>query len=270
MILLEGPNRELRAQLGPALRDQLIAQNASLHVSGDHDRPSLQRLVKLVHADTRWQVRDGLPLGHLDADARHMIAYGLLAAGTLVVICANDGNLTMGQAEDLTPYPRVLPLYCVFPGDDLTLEVMRIAVLASAAIYEANNIWTYGGNGYTTRGPIMLVGDKPNPFVPADEGRRLAFVSHHGCSIYLHDAMRRAGGRYYVTNAYKFKRRAENLQALKDEILMVRPSKTVALGAEAAEMLSSLGTPFVATYHPQYWRRFRADRLEELVTELRP
>jgi len=247
------------------------AENPSLHVSGENFRPRLERLVQLVHADHRWQIRDGLPLDQLAPEARHMLAYGLFAAGTLVVICAEHTQLSIGRAEELTPYPRVLPMYCVFPHEDLAQEAQEIVRLWRAAVHEATEFWPYGSNGYTARAPIMLVGDRVNPFVPAELGkRRMAFVSHHGCSLYLHDAMRRAGGRYYVTNAIKAKRKSTNMQALREEVEKVRPSRIVALGTEAAEALSQLGVKFTTTYHPQYWRRFQASRLGELVDCLQP
>jgi hypothetical protein len=271
MILLEGPNRALRTQLGPAIRAAMPAENPSLHVSGDNFRPKLQRLVHLVHADHRWQIRDGLPLDHLEPDARHMIAYGLYAAGTMVVICAEDGSLTMAQAEDLAPSRRVLPLYSVHPGDDLAKEAQHIALYWRMAVQEASRFWHYGSNGPTQRSPIMLVGDRANPFVPAElNQRRMAFVSHHGCSLYLHGAMRRAGGRYYVTNAVKANKKTWNLLALREEIEKVRPSRIVALGTEAAEVLAKVDARFTTTYHPQYWRRFQASRLGELVDCLQP
>lgn len=271
MILLEGPNRELRAKLGPLIREAMPAESPSLHVSGENFRPRLERLVQLVHADHRWQIRDGLPLDQLAPEARHMLAYGLSAAGTLVVICAADGFLSIGRAEELAPSPRVLPLYAIFPQEDLAAEVHEIARLWRAQVHAANEFWGYGSNGPTTRAPIMLVGDRVNPFVPAElNKRRMAFVSHHGCSLYLHDAMRRAGGRYYVTNAIKAKRKTTNMQALREEIEKVRPARIVALGTEAAEALSQLGASYVTTYHPQYWRRFQASRLGELVACLQP
>lgn len=271
MILLEGPNRELRAKLGPLLREHMPCENPGLHVSGENFNPTIRRAVGIVHADHRWQIRDGLPVTNFHLDVRHMLAYGLFSAGTVVVICANDATLTMAQAEELTPFPRVLPLYGVFPGDDLAAEVDKIARIWRAAVHEANRYWIYGSNGPTERSPIMLVGDRVNPFVPAEaDTRRLAFVSHHGCSLYLHDAMRRAGGRYYVTNAVKSKYKNRNLLALKEELEKVKPCRVVALGAEAGEMLANVGAKFEATYHPQYWRRFRAAEIAELVDCLRP
>lgn len=270
MILLEGPNRALRAKLGPLLQAAMPAENPGLHVSGEEFSPTIRRAVKIVHADHRWQIRDGLPTHNFHPEVRHMLAYGLFAAGTVVVICAEDEHLTLAQAEELTPYPRVLPLYCVFPHEDLGREVEEITRIWRAAVHEANEFWGYGSNGPTTRSPIMLVGDRANPFMPIEEARRLAFVSHHGCSMYLHDAMRRAGGRYYVTNAMKSKLRGPNQRALKEEIQKVKPRRIVALGTEAAGMLSSIDAKFELTYHPQYWRRFHAGRLNELVASLQP
>lgn len=270
MILLEGPNRALRAKLGPLLQQAMPAENPSLHVSGENFSPTVQRAVKILHTDHRWQIRDGLPLYNFPPEVRHMMAHGLFAAGTVVVICANDETLTVAQAEELAPHPRVLPLYCVFPHEDLTREVKEIARIWRAAVHDANEFWQYGSNGPTSRSPIMLVGDRPNPFMPIEEARRLAFVSHHGCSMYLHDAMRRAGGRYYVTNAVKSKLKTRNLQALKEEIQKVRPCRIVALGTEAAEVLANVGAKFETTYHPQYWRRFHAGRIGELVDCLKP
>lgn len=274
MILIEGNNDYLNRQVRKELRFR--HDRLAFHVEDEFEM-TLKRLLKLLHHDNRYQVRENV-VGRMQnllnpADA-HMIASGLLATGSFVLVCHDPLDVSTEQAQ-ATFYRSTLE--GLLPGMNIYhAEMVPEIVEASMKLWEENletlkavyetDIWSAGG---LMPGMVMLVGDRVLPYVPCDEERRLAFVSHRGCSRFLHEALAANyeldGTRYYLTNAHKCDVAKLNLKMLQEEIDLVKPVKIVAMGGDAARYLSDLKATFDRTYHPQFWKRFRNKELPELI-----
>lgn len=271
MIIIDGPNESLRADLKAAIQAR-AGDDLAYHVSGAPRPADVRWLAELVQTDNRRHLRDRLPLDlPPDHAARHMVATALAATGTVVVVCATDPNITPAEAIAYLPYRGMLTLLVALPGQDVPYLANVVLETWRSAVALTDGVFHYHGAGVAHEPDLMVVGEKPNPYRPADDARRVAFVSHQGCSLFLHAALAAAElGGVYLTNAHKFEKRRANLVALENEIMLVKPGRILAMGTVAARALADIGATFEQTYHPQYWKRFKNKDFGELVGLLRP
>jgi hypothetical protein len=279
MILIEGENEYLRRQVRKELRSRL--DRLSIHADDEFEM-TFPRLIKLLHLDNRYQVREQLTkfinkeLGLGDA---HMVASALQATGTFVLVCHTEDDINEENCVEVfykATLSGLLPGMNIYDSMSITDIVARAMdlweenLLLVARFYDTD-IWSAGG---VESNMVMLVGEKVHPYKPADEERRLAFVSQQSCCRFLHDVLAsnfyHQGVKYYLTNAHKVEVHKMNLKMLKEELDLVKPIKVVAMGSEAARVLSDLGQEFTRTYHPQYWKRFKNQDRSELVRLLLP
>jgi hypothetical protein len=268
MILIEGSNQELRAAMGHAIREALILYDPFYYEVNEDKTLTLQSQLIGVHLDTRCHIRNGTLLNAGTPERRRMIAYGLSHSGSVLVNCGQGVNAY-----------GIIPSFQVDDAADIAWCAPQVANWWLKAKDSVDRLWDFYSTYHCPANMaedddfIMLVGDRP-----PRSGRgykfpkKLAFVSHHGASLFLHDAMMRAGGKYYLTNYFKYPRERANRDAIIDEINFIKPSRIVALGSEAAGMLvrMDIGAPITNTHHPKYWQRFRADQIDELVRLIRP
>lgn len=270
MLIIDGPNDVLRAAVLKEVRKQL---GKTVEFQKGEERSTLQQFLKLVHSDHRLVVRERLFMAHLDdSAARHMITMALKACGTYVIACCDEvGGLEFKLQKLACSKDGVLPMaapfgcYTVPQLVEYALEHWHIHIGLAEQSYRYNSS---GDVGPEPR--VMVVGENVIPFAPYDQTRRLAFTSTHGSSLFLHQALSLHGGSYYLTNAWKTKNERTNMQLLKEEIKLVKPVKIVAMGGVAQLYLSNIGIEFERTYHPQYWKRFKNQHINELVQILKP
>lgn len=255
MLIIDGPNRELRDQL---MREFERAPDAEFgkHISGFRGDAELKWIVSLVNCDHRDMIYQGFPtLEHHTNGVRHMVSHALLASGTLVALCVNPDTRDLGPWH---AHPCVTPTYVVTPRSNLKFAARDILAQWRAHRAASGPVWEFGSTGGLRPGGVMLVGDRVNPFVPLDKARRAAFLSHHGSSLWLHTALAATRATdFYVTNAHKVQDTSANCIMLTDEVMRVAPRRIIAMGDEAQAYMSELDTQFERTYHPQYWSRFR-------------
>lgn len=276
MIILEGPALHLREAVRHELEARLRAELGELltvHASGTPGLGALGDVVRLLNTPNQTQLRDGLTLDFIYGHpVHHMAGYALNATGSVIITCVPAGRRwTHMDSHPLCDHLPNLTLWSdqdVAEGLDLILRTWRERQVAVATTYP------FGGTGYPEEGGVMVVGERVNPFRPFGDTRQgeggfpaawLAFTSNQGCSMFLHDALRHAGGRYYLTNALKTQGKRLNRELLERELALMRPGAVVAMGSEAAGALADLKVDFVRTDHPQYWNRFRKREAGELV-----
>lgn len=271
MIIIDGPNEKMRDALKAAIM-VLVGSECVYHLSGAPRPADVKWLAQLVQTDNRCHLRDRLPMDlPPDHAARHMITTALAATGTVVVVCADDPAITPDKALAYLPYRGMLNLLVVLPGQDLRYIAKVVVETWRSAVAATEPLFDYHGAGMYHEPDLMVVGDRPNPYVPADAGRRVAFVSGQGCSLFLHAGLAAAGlGGVYLTNAHKFEKNRANLAALEVEVTRVNPGRILAMGSVAARALADIGAKFDHTFHPQYWKRFKNKDFGDLVETLRP
>ncbi len=263
MLIIDGPNLDLQTRLLRTL-DRHADPDMGKHVSGPGRPRELKLLVTLAMCDHRRMIYHGFPrIGSLTRGERHMLAHALAAAGSMAVHCTTPTDPDLGQWFGL---PTVLPTYTVTTATGLDLQAQGILKMWRHLQARAAPVWGFGSTGGLPGAAIMLVGDRVNPFIPLDLSRRQAFVSHHGSSLWLHETMAATGREgYYVTNAHKVEDRMANRRLLTDEIMVVAPRAIIGMGDEAQGYLSELEVPFLRTYHPQYWSRFKHKHTTEFI-----
>jgi hypothetical protein len=258
MLIFEGPDLALRAALFQKFKARYNAA-FTFHQNGDGIRCDLNYLLKVVHADHRLQVRDGWP-GTGDPVEDAMLGLALQASGSMVAWC--------GPNEDASHVPHVPIGHCP-SGYDLEELVYLAGDWWQNYRRSFEMTYEYGHTGRCYGRPVMLVGDRYNPFVPLEDARRLAFTGKTGSCRFLHQAILLAPPQhYYVTNATKYDKPKRDVAALAREIDLVQPAKIVALGTEAATMLVRTHNSFHLTCHPQFWHRFRQGREAELAADI--
>lgn len=117
------------------------------------------------------------------------------------------------------------------------------------------------------RARYLFIGDQSSDYIQI-----APFVSNRGSSGYLNKALRLAGFHEHelaFVNAFK-----EDLKADYDLILktieLLNPQRVIALGQRAAHLAHGLCIPRVNfVYHPQFWKRFRYDKIFEYANQLR-
>jgi uracil-DNA glycosylase len=133
------------------------------------------------------------------------------------------------------------------------------------------------GSGNLLEAKVMIIGESPSPravtpfpFAHGPAGNFLAWTidraeQRTGVPILPHT---------YMTNAEKRSSALSDAALLRMEINFVQPTCVVALGREAAQLLTyvlpttSPTPPHVAELpHPMYWRRFMFKRRSEYVTK---
>lgn len=274
MILLEGPNLELRAQLRTHLTHQLnalLGDQLTVNISGTSGLGTTAAVVRLLNTQYLAELRDGLPLdfavGH---PVYHMAGYALAATGSILVLAHNKPPYPRPMSY-LSYLGRYLPTVHVYAEDDPLCQADNIIRVWRQYVERATARFRFGGSGPLETGNIMVVGERVNPFRPLSfPPWLLAFTSNQGCSFFLHAALEAAGGAYYLTNAVKVKNQRFNKELLRDEIAVVKPARIIAMGSEAARTLADLHVDYTKTYHPQYWKRFKNKDVGELVELLRP
>jgi len=270
MIILEGPNTALREALRHDIEKQLrpeLGDLLTVHLSGTPDTGSTAAIVKLLNSPNHCELRDGLRLDFPDHHPiHHMAGYALNATGTLLVHAVNKA----GEEPPASQLYDHLWHVGVWNGDFDTLVEYILHVWRERQ-KEIARTYRYGGTGHLEKGGVMVVGERVNPFRPWAEAHRigtpipLAFTSNHGCSFFLHGALRASGGRFYLTNAVKSLSKKLNRTMLAEELDLMKPGKIIAMGSEAAAALYEQRVDFVHTNHPQYWKRFRNKDVGELV-----
>jgi hypothetical protein len=256
--------QEVRRQLGDAV---------DWHLSGQ-DSLRFDHLLRLGQADHRYQVREGLEVGELTPAQENMLAMALQAAGTVV----------LAHLEGWESYPQGERRHAATLGNRLPCVVWHYGRPMAEAVGEALDLWadhrrfaerTFAYNGSGSQWPggrrIMVVGERVNPWRPYDQARRLAFTRPGGCSLHLHEALvQHPTARYYLTNAWKTGHAGQNLDLLAAELDRVRPHQIVGMGLVAQSYLADLRVEFSRTFHPQFWRRFRAHDLAGLAAAVKP
>lgn len=258
MIILTGPDQHLKARLWHLLR-------GDNYEPPDTYRTDLRWLVHRVHIDHRNEVGEfvhNLPDG--DA-ARYMLGMALASAGSLVVLCKVT-KLTEVWNET---FGGTLPFVHVTHDENKQLKIATEQIVDAwrSEIAKANPLYDYHSTGGHSTGGVMLVGEANK-----EDGWpiRRAFINDTGCSLFLHQALQKNQGvRYYLTNANKTNVHRYNRAALIDELEILKPRKVVAMGTEAAKMLSDLKVAHERTYHPQYWKRFKNKDLDEFAQALK-
>lgn len=267
MIIFEGPNRRLRTELRHLLQAKLGPGNANYHISGM--RPDiLPKLVRMLHTDNRLDIRDGFPVdpprGH---GLRHMIASALQATGSVLVVCLDDADTILNdELRDRHELVRgAIPVIYATEETYRDQFVKDLIELWQDELAEVSRTFEFNHGGRATFSPVMVVGERLSPFLPIEQGRRVAFIHHEGCAPFLHMTLLAAPGKYYLTNAIKADRHTTDLHLLGQEILRVEPRLIVAMGTHAGRALSDLRVRFHQTYHPNYWKRFKHKDCHELV-----
>jgi len=260
MILIEGPRADIGAVMVKMLRDALHVYDMR-HVNHEGTMFSKKQLFKLVRSDHRYEIHTGLITMGLDAYTKSMIGYALSTAGSVVVICGGN-SLPV----------NVLPTVLVNDVADAPQAVQTVVQYWEHARAWMAKLWDYGSMYSVGPQLTMLVGDTPmTPF--SGRGQALPFFGLQGQCVFLHEAMSRAGGKYYLTSAIKHGTQRESRNAIIDEVYLIKPVRIIALGSEASAFLARVDIENVVitnTYHPKYWQRFRASKIDELVDILRP
>ncbi len=263
MIVLEGPNLALRDALQEELQRRL--SGLTLHRSGQ--RPDdLRALCRQLWSDNRLELRVGFPLdlphGH---GARHMVASAIAATGSMFVVCCEEWDDLHLMRDKYLPASHYVSSAILNGKADVAETAGWIANVWQQAVSYANQTFEFCSSGTNQGEPVMVVGERVNPYRPIEVERRLPFTSHDGCSLFLHRALLATDRPYYLTNALKTTHARTNRQLLHQEIVRVCPSRIVAMGQEAARVLADLRVSYEITYHPQYWKRFKNQDFGELV-----
>lgn len=259
MILLNGPDQDLRDRL----YDRLAQTNQFVPCrTGPDFRCDLPYLVNQVHL-ARTHLRNNFTHKTGDSPARYMLGMALAAAGSVAVICGKS------SAEELAEFTfgGLIPPVPVgeFSHEDHLAELVQEAWQAEQR--RVDPVYDYDSSGGRPDQAIMMVGEGSQDLF---DRRRRAFISHTGCSLYLHEALKaNPWNRYYLTNAEKTDNTRSNLASLADEIEQVAPRRIIALGGVAARTLADLRVGFEQTYHPQYWKRFKNKEIDQLSNFLK-
>lgn len=257
MILIDGPRADIADAIIEGLQKTLAIWNIKKY--GPDGKPhTLKQLVDLVQRDHRDEIHSGILAPGLDKATRSMLSYGLSAAGSVVVICGGE------QAPE-----NILPTVIVNDMSDVPKAVTRIITYRTEAMHWVDKLWEY--RSLYSIGPqlTMIVGHKPMAAIDR-HNQGMPFFGIQGQCIFLHDAFRLAGGKYYLTSAEKTGYKILDRETLDVEIKMIRPTRIIAMGSEASSSLARLRVNFIKAYHPQYWRRFKAMKMDELVAILKP
>lgn len=272
MVIFEGSNHKLRGELRRAFLN-LAGERWQHFASGAAQPSDVRWLTRLVHVDNRYHVREGLPMElSPHHGARHMVASGLQATGSVLVVCEHVPG-ARGWEERYQPVPGALPVLGITTVSHPNVYdvAQTLLELASSEVARASRTYDQGGSGYNYEPDLLIVGEKVSPYRPLHVERRGAFISTNGCSSYLHAALMATGARSYLTNAIKTGRVAEDRERLAGEVRLVQADRVVAMGATAARYLADAGVePVTVTYHPQYWKRFKNKDFGQLVELLRP
>jgi uracil-DNA glycosylase len=273
MLIIEGNDQRLREEFLVQVRERL--GDKVRYDLGGPPTPSINAMLKLVHADTTMLIRWGLSLGPLAPSVRHMLSMALAATGSVIVLCTN--SITYFRDQDMQELVELgfegrLPVQLCHPGRPLEEAVENALDLWQTHVFRARQCYKFNASGSNFPGPkIMVVGEKVNPFAPYDQVRKLAFTTKHGCSLHLHAALlHHPRTRYYLTNAWKSDDARRNKDLLGEEIELVRPRLIVGMGLVAQSYLADLRVDFRRTFHPQFWRRFRGHDLAGLADALKP
>lgn len=258
MIILQGPDETLRRELFNILTEGGDEVNRS--ATKEPYRADIGFFTAFIHTDHRLHVRDQLLHGLRDGDAaRYMLGMGLAAAGSLVVLCGADSREEVRSAT----FGGLLPALPVSRFSDLNHTREMIVDAWRLEREKVDPLYDYWSSGGRPDQATMLVGESNQDL---NGRKRRAFISHTGCSLFLHQALQaNPFNRYYLTNAGKGETRKYNMVALEREIELVKPRRIVALGGVAAAYLSDLKVTFERTYHPNYWKRFKNKDLDELA-----
>ncbi len=257
MIILQGPDEKLRTELF-----RLIAPEVRYNYkTGETYRADLNYLVSQVHLN-RYHLRDQFLHELPQGPARSMLGMALASAGSIAVICGKMDEEAMAYSSmdgriPVIPAEEFLSSTNTHNVASLIIEIWLTEQRRIEPLYD------YWGAGGLQENPVMLVGEANQDM---GSTKRRAFISHKGCSLYLHEAIcANKETNYYLTNAVKSDNAKFNLAALADEIDIVKPRRIIALGAVAATTLSELRAQFERTWHPSYWMRFKPTDISELA-----
>lgn len=263
MLILQGPDQRLRFNLFTRMKRHVSPKPAyQFRIARETERVDLRHLVSIVHDEHSLLIRDGFETGlpH-DDPALYMLGMALASAGSVVVLC---GVNSAQEIKELT-FGGILPAIMIMESNDET--ILNILDVWADEIIKTVPLFEFWGSGGRPDDCTMLVGEANQELGTI---KRRAFTSHTGCSIFLHQALMANGHRrYYLTNAQKTSNQRQDKIQLQQEIDLLQPSKIVAMGKEAAIMLSQLKIPFITTFHPQYWKRFKHYQQQELIELLK-
>lgn len=148
-------------------------------------------------------------------------------------------------------------------------EVMEhIADHATTRRRWAQALQRYGGIGELAHVEVALVGEAVSP-----RGGTRAFDRADGASRFLHQTlghpiMLRHAGDLYLTNALDAGGVDKTPEALREELELVNPRVTVALGKRAHRRLTDIGWAHGTVHHPQYVRRFKHGQQDDYANTL--
>lgn len=118
---------------------------------------------------------------------------------------------------------------------------------------------------------VLLVGDRPGPSAPKDIGyHHTPFYSTKHCSGWLNTLLELEGipeQKLVWVNSANEKGKFYSY----DLIESLQPDVIIALGGNAREWIrKGPNQGWIATFHPQYWKRFRSSERYELLDILHP
>jgi hypothetical protein len=296
MILVEGVDGSGKTTLVKKL-SEYVSGFITSH-EGPPPKDSFKHYLKQVQEDNRRVLKDRFHIGEciypiikqggrkpLNEAQVTMLELALLSTGSLLVFCtASDDFIKKSfkeKGEDFITFDQALnvrrmyfglvnqsrlPFAMYMPETDNTesfinnlLSWYDTRLRASAETYDFKSIGEAPAD-------IMIVGDRVND--RKSTGRQLAFVSHQGSGLFL-CSMLNNKTTYYLTNAVKTMHLDDNLEALNDEIKIVKPRKIVGMGNAAKHHLDILKVIYEPTFHPQYWKRFKTREHDTLIDILK-
>ncbi len=248
------------------LMNHLIATNQRsrfTYSTAESMGDNLPLIINRLHRPHQNHISVGFDHSLENPAAIYMVGMALAAAGSLAVFC---GHCTDEQVAAGTFYGLLPAVICNLIT---SADVETIVAAHAAQRLQAIDVEAFHSSGVRSHHhqAIMIVGEGNQDL---EGGKRMAFISATGCSLFLHEALRQhPKNRYYLTNADKGLGDVENRATLKREIEIVKPSRIIAMGAPAAKILADLRQTFDRTYHPQYWKRFKSKQFNELVDFLK-
>lgn len=112
------------------------------------------------------------------------------------------------------------------------------------------------GVGSFLQGNILLIGEQASDPTTAPEQQ--PFCSDKGCSGWLNRQLQSEEipeEKLFWVNALNNNGTVIDIKTLVDQL---NPSSVVALGTVAKKACDSQGVDCIASYHPQYWKRFKS------------
>lgn len=126
-----------------------------------------------------------------------------------------------------------------------------------------------GGIGTPDWGCTLLVGDQHIRGLTPEDPTYAPFSEPNGSSLYLHQALQLSGRRdFHITNATKYGSPGKDLDALHQEVALLKPRRIVALGNRASQVLVKAGICHEQIEHPSARKRFKYEQITHYAERL--